>query len=184
MPLAAALLLLTSIWSGQVHGDGRGCRWRWSSSWICSAVPFRCDGLQVPSQVSLNRQSGHDDTNTPNATEDSKDSLLPRPIRQTAERPKETLKVGLNTGTTPVVSKLNRLAASCLRFCAFQPRRLALRAAQQLCTCIQAAIEQSKPGQAACCAVHHALQDLHVHFDMCGDMCKLAVSNTVCRSLT
>ncbi len=44
----------------------------------------------------------------------------------------------------------------------------ALRAAQHLCTCVQAAIEQlSKLGQTACRAVHHTLQDLRVLFDMC-----------------
>ncbi|KAA6424238.1 MAG: hypothetical protein FRX49_05450 [Trebouxia sp. A1-2] len=62
------------MWNGQVDGDDR--EWRWRSSWICPAMPFSCDGLQVPSQIIPQ-----------NATK----ALLPRPIAQTAERPKDNL---------------------------------------------------------------------------------------------
>ena len=55
---------------------------------------------------------------------------------------------------------------------------LAFWAAQYMCTCSQAGVEHSELGQAACCAVHHTLQDLHALFELCDG--KQASSITDC----
>ncbi len=47
----------------------------------------------------------------------------------------------------------------------------------------QAAIEQlSKLGQAACCAVHHSLQDLRVLCDMCNNKQPSSITDCVLKS--